>query len=183
MVGSEGVEREIKIQVTDLDDLRQRLIELEAERSSPLAFEDNWLWDRDGELAGRGCILRLREDRNGNRLTFKGKAAFDGNTKVREEYETRVKEIEPLQGILKALGYQPVYRYQKRREEWQLGGITIALDHTPIGDFAEFEGAGAEKVAERCGLDAATAERRSYPEIYSDHRREHPDAPRDMVFP
>lgn len=182
MVG-DGVEREIKIPVDDLDELRQRLIELEAERSSPLAFEDNWLWDRGEELASHGCILRLRQDRLGARLTFKGKAAFEGATKVRREHETRVQDHEALQGILEALGYRPVYRYQKRREEWQLGGITIALDHTPIGDYAEFEGAGAEKVAQRCGLDPSGAEPRSYPEIYADHRREHPDAPRDMVFP
>ncbi len=59
----------------------------------------------------------------------------------------------------------------------------IALDHTPIGDFAEFEGDGAEKVAKRCKFDPETAERRNYLQIYQDYRAEHPEAPADMIFP
>jgi hypothetical protein len=76
-----------------------------------------------------------------------------------------------------------VTRYQKYREEWRLGALTVALDHTPVGDFVEFEGGGAEKVATRCGFALADAERRSYLRLYRDHRAEHPDAPPDMVFP
>ncbi len=75
-----------------------------------------------------------------------------------------------------------VRRYQKVREEWQLGGVTIALDHTPIGDFAEFEGERAEVVAKRCGFDPDKAERRSYLRLYEDYLKEHPDAPPEMVF-
>ena len=77
---------------------------------------------------------------------------------------------------------QVVRRYQKVREEWHLGGVTIALDHTPIGDFAEFEGDGAETVAKRCGFDPDKAERRSYLRLYQDHLKKHPDAPPEMVF-
>ena len=61
--------------------------------------------------------------------------------------------------------------------------MLIALDHTPIGDFAEFEGDGAEKVAQRCKCDPDEAERRNYLQLYKDHRDKHPDAPADMVFP
>ena len=73
-------------------------------------------------------------------------------------------------------------RYQKIREEWRLGAETICLDHTPIGDFVEFEGEKAEAVAKRCGFDPATAVRKSYLMLYEDWIAEHPDAPRDMVF-
>jgi hypothetical protein len=60
--------------------------------------------------------------------------------------------------------------------------VTIALDHTPIGDFAEFEGDGAETVAKRCGFDPDKAERRSYLRLYQDHLKKHPDSPPEMVF-
>ena len=68
------------------------------------------------------------------------------------------------------------------RETWRVGGVLISLDHTPIGDFAEFEGEGAEKLARRCDLDPDTAERRSYLRLYADHLVAHPEAPGDMVF-
>ena len=163
--------------------MRERLQELEAERVAPSAFEDNWLLDRDGQMAATHSTLRLRIDRHGARVTFKGPPEFDGETKVRTEYETRVEDGEALMAIFKSLGYRVSTRYQKHREEWQLGSVTVALDHTPVGDFVEFEGESAEKVARRCGFDPRDSERRTYPEIYADYHREHPDSPPDMVFP
>lgn len=179
----DGVERELKIAVSDLNGLRERLAELDAERLAPSAFEDNWLLDRDGELAAAETVLRIRSDRHGARLTFKGPASFEGRAKVRDEAEVRVSDALVLREIFAALGFRVVRRYQKQREEWQLGGVVIALDHTPIGDYVEFEGRGAEKVARRCGFDPAGAERRTYTEIYEEHRRAKPDSPPDMIFP
>jgi predicted adenylyl cyclase CyaB len=179
----EGVERELKFPDVELDRLRDRLLELEAERKHAGSFEENWIFDRGDELAAAGCLLRLRKDNHGAFITFKGPPRFEGRTKVREERETGVSDAEATRKLFEALGFQVVKRYQKMRESWQLGGVTIALDHTPIGDFAEFEGEGAEKVARRCDLDPETAERRSYLRLYEDHLAVHPDAPQDMVFP
>lgn len=176
------VERELKFHCGDLEALRERLRELEAERLGASGPEDNLIFDRRGELAAKGCILRLRTDRAGSRLTFKGPARFEGEVKVRAEFETRLEAPAELEEIFRRLGFAAVRRYQKRREEWQLGGVTVALDHTPIGDFVEFEGEGAETVARRCGFDSEQAERRNYLELYDDHLRKHPDEPRDMVF-
>ncbi|HEX9735256.1 MAG TPA: class IV adenylate cyclase [Thermoanaerobaculia bacterium] len=177
-----AVERELKYSAVDLDELRVRLERLEAEKQGTSALEDNWIFDRDGELAATGSILRLRIDRRGSRLTFKGPAAFEGSVKVRLEHEAAVGDSNTMRRILEALGYEPVHRYQKYREEWRLGSLTIALDHTPIGDFAEIEGEGCETVARRLNLDSARLERRNYLRLYADHQKEHPDAPPDMVF-
>ena len=179
----EDLERELKFATSDLEKLRDRLAEVEADRLAASAFEDNLVFDRDGTLAASGCLLRMRQDRHGARLTFKGPAHFDGNIKVRKEFETRVTEMEEFEKILQALGYEIVRRYQKKREEWRLGGVTIALDHTPIGDFVEFEGESADRVARRCGFEPETAERRTYLELYDAHRRDNPTAAADMVFP
>jgi adenylate cyclase class IV len=102
--------------------------------------------------------------------------------KVREEREVEIESADEARALFENLGYAVVRRYQKMREEWQLGGVTIALDHTPIGDFAEFEGDGAETVAKRCGLDPDQGEKRSYLRLYEDYLKEHPDAPPEMVF-
>jgi len=176
------VERELKFADVEHDRLRDRLIQMEAERIVPSSLEENWLFDRGRELFGRGCVLRLRTESRGAWLTYKGPAEFEGRTKVRPEQETEVSDPEAARGIIEALGYEVVRSYQKRREIWQVGGVIIALDHTPIGDFAEFEGEAAEALAKRFGLDPEQAERRSYLRLYEDYLREHPDAPRNMTF-
>ena len=179
----DGVERELKFACDDLEAVRARLAELGAERQAPAAFEDNLVFDRDDELEGAGSVLRLRSDRRGARLTVKGPARFEEGVKLRDEREISVSDAGEAQLLLEMLGYGVVQRYQKMREEWQLGTVLTALDHTPIGDFVEFEGSRAAKVAQRCGFEIESAEPRSYVHIYADHRREHPEAPPQMVFP
>jgi adenylate cyclase, class 2 len=183
MRSKDNLEKEIKFPGVELDRLRDRLIDLEAERVGPSQFEDNWILDRGDELLSTGRILRLRTDGNRARLTLKGPMRLEGNLKVREEHEVAIESADAARSLLEGLGFAVVRRYQKMREEWQLGGVTIALDHTPIGDFAEFEGEAAERVARRFGFDPERAERRSYLRLYADHLKEHPEAPPDMVFP
>ena len=182
MRSKDNLEREIKFPGVELEKLRERLLELEAERVRPSAFEDNWILDRQGELLESGRILRLRTDGGRARLTFKGPMRLEGNFKVREEREIEIQSADEAKALFENLGFTVVRRYQKMREEWQLGGVTIALDHTPIGDFAEFEGDGAETVAKRCGFDPDKAERRSYLRLYEDHLKKNPDSPPEMVF-
>jgi adenylate cyclase class 2 len=182
MRSKDNLEKEIKFPGVELDRLRERLIELEAERVGPSAFEDNWILDRGNELLSTGRILRLRADGGRARLTLKGPMRLEGNLKVREEHEVQIESSDAARALLEGLGFSVVRRYQKMREEWQLGGVTIALDHTPIGDFAEFEGDRAEVVAKRCGFDPDKGERRSYLRLYEDYLKEHPDAPPEMVF-
>lgn len=178
-----GVERELKFADVDHNELRVRLLELEAEPQGPPALEDNYIFDKDGELEAEKRLLRLRVDRGGCRLTYKGPARYEGRVKIRDEHETTLGDVDAGRAILEALGYRQVARYQKYREEWLLGSLVICLDHTPIGDFAEFEGEGCDRVARRCGLDVESAERRNYLRLYEDHVAEHPDAGREMVFP
>lgn len=182
MSRNEGYERELKFADVDLNALRVRLLELSAEKQGPPTLEDNWIFDLGGALSEAGSLLRLRLDGRGCRLTFKGPAIFDGAAKVRQEIETGIEDIDKARAILEALGYQLVRRYQKWREDWLLGSIVISLDHTPIGDFAEFEGEGCETVARRSNLDPTKAERRNYLQLYEEYLKEHPDAPLDMIF-
>lgn len=179
----DSLERELKFAGVELDALRERLIDMEAERQWASALEENWIFDRDGELRDDDRYLRLRKDTRGARITYKGPTGFEGRLKVRTEHETPVGDVDEMRRILEALGYELTRRYQKKREQWRLGGVSISLDHTPIGDFAEFEGEAAEALAKRCGFDPNTSERRSYLRLYEDHLVDHPNDPPDMVFP
>lgn len=177
-------ERELKFAGAELDRLRDRLGELEAERAGQGTFEENWVFDREAELESTGRLLRLRKDGQGVAwLTYKGPLRFEGRTRLRVEHEVQVDDVDTARALLEGLGYSAVRRYQKMREVWRLGGVIVALDHTPIGDFAEFEGDAAERVARRFGFDPERAERRSYLRLYAEYRKEHPEAPPDMVFP
>ena len=182
MSQSNGVERELKFREVDHNQLREQLESFEAECTRSSALEDNWIFDNQDHLLQDGKVLRLRVDRRGTRLTFKGPAKFDGKVKVRAEHQTVIEDEKQIRLILESLGFSVVRRYQKYREEWRLGAVIITLDHTPIGDFAEFEGDGCERVAKRCGLDPEDAERRSYLRLYEDYRKENPEAPPFMVF-
>lgn len=178
----QGTERELKFPSGDLDAVRTRLRRLGAERLSAAAFEDNRVFDRQGELRARGEILRLRQDGHGVRLTFKGAPSYEGGLKVRVEREISVSDAAETAALLEGLGYEVVRRYQKEREEWRLGGSEVAVDHTPMGDFVEFEGADAAEQARSCGFEPSVAERRSYLELWEAHRERHPEAPADMLF-
>ena len=181
-------ETELKIPVRDLCAVRDRLTASEARRVHPAEREMNILLDStDRDMAGSGRVLRLRRIGERQRLTLKGPPRFDGPIKHREELEVEVSDIELLAAILDRLGFAPVLRYEKDRETWSTGGVTVALDHTPMGDFVELEGA-AERLtlaASAIGVDVGDAVRGSYVSLWQDHRAQNPglDLPEDMVFP
>src|SRR4029079_12434533 len=172
-------ERELKFRVEGLDGVRERLIEIEGDRVGPASFEDNWVLDRNNELETIGCVLRLRRDGRGAYVTYKGPRRMEGAVKVRVEHEFSVEGegVDQAKALFEALGYRVMRRYQKVREAWRVGGVEIALDHTPIGDYVEFEGDRAEVLAKRCGLDLKKVEQRSYLRLYDDYLKDHPEAP------
>jgi adenylate cyclase, class 2 len=181
------VETELKIPVENLGSVRDRLAASEAQRVHPAEREVNILLDGPGgELAATGRVLRLRRIGDRRRLTLKGPASFDGNVKSREELELEVGDLETLAAIFARLGFQPVLRYEKDRETWQIGGVTITLDHTPMGDFVELEGPPArlEDVASELALHVGSAVPGSYPGLWRAYRDRHPELelPEDMVF-
>lgn len=182
MPDASSEERELKFEVASLDAILRRLAQLGAVPAAPPSQEVNWLFDRDGELAGSGRVLRLRADDSGDRLTYKGRASYEAGVKTREEHEFRIDDARAARALLEGLGYRASWRYDKVRQTVRLDGCEVALDHTPIGDYVEFEGPRAEEVARLCQLDPEVAEPRSYPELYQAYRDAHPNAPEFMTF-
>jgi adenylate cyclase class 2 len=179
------LEVEVKLPAPDLGAIRQRLNAVGAKPVSPVHFESNDLYDRaNADFANRGCALRLRRTDAGATLTFKGPPRFEMGVKTREENETAVSDPDAAQRILEDLGLERRFRYEKRREEWEFEGCTIALDETPIGNFVEFEGEppAIRRALVRLGLDFAQAIPYTYAELYRRRRRDDPSLPQDMVF-
>lgn len=184
--GKPSEEVEVKLPCPDLDAVRRRLQDQGASQLAPRHDEVNDLYD-DGQhrLSARGAVLRLRRARGRAILTYKGQARFSEGVKTREERETDVSDPSELEAILAGLGLTRTFRYEKRREEWQFEGCTVALDETPIGRFVEVEGepTAIRRAVVALGLDFAEAIPYSYTRLYLDRRGKDPSLPENMVFP
>jgi adenylate cyclase, class 2 len=178
-------EIELKLPCENLEVARQKLRERGAASVSSLHFESNDLYDdSQGRLARSGSTLRLRRETEKSILTFKGPARYEGGIKRREERETNVSDAVETDAILRGLGLERRFRYEKRREEWKLEDCVIALDQTPIGDFVEIEGdpSGIRRVVASLGLDSGQAIPYSYAKLYALRRQQDPSLPADMIF-
>ncbi len=178
-------EIEIKFPLRDRATLVQKLRDIGAERLYPETFEDNIVLDRRGELRTRGALLRVRKFGRYALATFKGPVAFEGNVKKREEVQTGVESFELAIQLLDALGFKPVFRYQKFREVWRVRDVEVVLDRTPIGEYFEIEGPMdvIRAVAEELGMKMDEGLRQSYADLYRQHRRTRADLAEHMVFP
>ena len=149
------IEVEFKLRLADRAVFARRLQELGARLIRPRELEDNVVYDfPDRGLTGRGSMLRTRTLDEQVVLTFKGRARPSSVAKAREEIESVLtrQEGDALVAILERLGLVPIFRYQKYRTTWELQGVHVMLDETPIGDFAEIEGEEGLIIATAYGL-------------------------------
>ncbi len=178
-------EIEVKLPTTSLGDVRQRLGRAGATLRASKHDESNDLFDdADRKLSGSGRTVRLRKAAGKAILTYKGSARFEAGAKIREEREVEVSDAGEAEAILKGLGLERRFRYEKRREEWDCAGCIVALDETPIGDFVEIEGepTAIRRLIAELALDPAEAIPYSYAELYLRRRKEEPSLPPDMVW-
>ena len=139
---SSGNETEIKFRIHDLSALAARLLEIGFVLLTPRTHEMNVLFDLPGRpLRARGDILRIRKYGDSWVVTHKAKGpGGSGPHKVRIETETQVNDGEKMEAIFRALQFEPVFRYEKFREEWEDEYGHVVIDETPIGNFGEIEG-------------------------------------------
>lgn len=163
-----GLETEVKLRVADLAAVGARLAELGFALRTPMQAEESVLWDRAGELLGRGCALRLRRYAGRAWVTFKGARIDHPELKIRPEHETAVEDPAAFAAILAALGYQPVQRMAKARAVRVREGLVACLDDTPLGAFLELEGApeAIHAAMAELGIGPEAIEPRSYPALY-----------------
>lgn len=184
-MNSVSIEHEAKFILGDRRDMESRLRELGHLRTQ-WHFESNTVYDRDGELAASGRLLRLRRALTCT-LTFKEPAPGlkkDG-IKSRIEQEITVQDPHAMDAILRGLGYAPRLRYEKFRSVWELSQGHVFLDILPFGHFLEIE-AHPESIgiiAQQIGLDPGRAMDKSYHSLHQSWRSLQGLAPmEDFVF-
>jgi adenylate cyclase class 2 len=137
-VGSQEIE--VKFRVLRVQAIARRLRDNGFRKRTPRTKEMNTLYDLPGGvLRKRKELLRLRNYGSEWTLTHKSKGKL-GRHSSRQELETKVSDGKKMDLILKALGYQPSFRYEKFRAEWTDGKGQVVVDETPIGNFCEIEG-------------------------------------------
>jgi adenylate cyclase class 2 len=178
------LEREVKLRFESADAARAIV---EAAEATPLRCrrlqEDYLLDDAIETLRHRRCVLRVRIESGRNLLTFKGPVQ-PSPMKLREEIETIVGDGETMLRCLDHLGYRVWFRYQKYREEYALGDVTIAIDETPVGVFVEIEGSeqGITDAARALGRGPDDYLLDSYRALFMEYRRARGLPPTDMIF-
>ncbi len=177
-------EIEIKFPLRDRAELIRKLREIGATRLYAETFEDNIVLDRRGELRTRGALLRVRKFGRYAIATYKGPMSIEGGVKSREEVQTGVESFELAIQLFDAVGFRPVFRYQKFREVWRIQNVEVVLDRTPIGEYFEIEGPVEviRSLAADLGMNMDQAIRQSYADLYRQHRRTRADLPENMVF-
>ena len=183
---SSSNETEIKFRVADVSDLTSRLDQLGFKQITPSTHEMNTLFDLPGHpLRNRGDLLRLRKYGETWVLTHKAKSADStGPHKVRIETETEVEDGIRMEAILRALQFEPTFRYEKFRAEWQGEQGHVVIDETPIGNFAEIEGPGdwIDSVAHDLGIHQADYITDTYAGLFFDWKRRTGNTAQEMTF-
>ena len=183
-----AIETEIKFHVDDLEGLTKRLETAGFRLETPREFESNVLYDTsDRSMRARTEILRIRH--YGGRCVVTHKRLPDAGPgedrhKHRVETETVVSDGDALAAIFRSLGLVEAFRYEKWRSEWSDGEGHCVVDETPIGNFAELEGAPEwiDRTAVRLGIKPSEYMTLSYGRLFDQWRAEHNSAVEHLTF-
>ena len=162
----------------DPDALRRTIESLGFTLVTERTFESNTLYDTaDRQLRSRKQILRLRN--YGDRCTLTHKRQSDQNDgdqryKTRIETESLVEDCAALAEVFHQLGYEPVFRYEKFRTEWEMDHGHLVVDETAIGIWAELEGAPEwiDRMLERLGIAPELCSTDSYGKLFLQWKEE-----------
>jgi adenylate cyclase, class 2 len=177
-------EVEIKFRIADVRTLNRALKRAGFKQITRSTHEMNTLYDLPGQkLRKRGELLRLRQYGKEWILTHKAKGTT-GRHKVRAERETHVENGRQMDEILRALGFEPTFRYEKYRAEWSDGKGHVVVDETPIGNFGEIEGAvrWIDRTARALGIARADYITQTYAPMFFEWKRRTRSAAKEMTF-
>lgn len=170
-------EIEVKIRIDDPKALREKVLSLGPVIARDRHIEQNVLFDFDPPLLGPGGrALRLRTAGRRATLTFKGERQKSRSFKVREEFETQVRDPKQLRKILKALGLRETFSYRKHRTVLRKSRLTICIDETTVGNYIELEGERHEiiRFARSLGFGRTDFITLSYVQMIRDRERTDP---------
>ncbi len=121
--------------------------------------------------------LRIRKDKEGITLTYKGKK-IDFETKTREEVKVKVEDFVRMKRVLESLGFSIAGEVRKIRRIYRMDDVILCLDRIEnLGNFIEIEietekvDEGKRKIfeiAESLGFKREKSIRKSYLEMILD---------------
>ena len=168
-MSAEPQEIEVKFYLKDLRKMEARLREFEARLVQARVHEKNIRFDtRDRDLRRENRVLRLRRDER-VRLTYKGPSRNDAGVLSRTEIEVTVDDFEKARQFLEAFGFEKSFFYEKYRTTYEIDGLHLMLDETPLGSFIEIEGENADSIhalSEKLGLNWDAAVAASYAALF-----------------
>jgi len=177
-------EIEIKFRVGDVRALVHSLRRAGFRQVTRRTHEMNTLYDLPGQrLRKRGELLRLRKYGSKWTLTHKAKGK-PGRHKIRVESETDVSNGGGMDAILRALGFAPVFHYEKFRAEWSDGKGHVVVDETPIGNFGEIEGRPRwiDQTARRLGISPSQYITETYAPLFFQWKKVTGSTAAEMTF-
>jgi len=153
------MEIEVKARLENAQSVKQKLVALGCEFSSPKT-QDDMVWvENTGSLEtflANKVFLRTRIQNDGKVfLTAKVPKDRTGDgSLIKSEYEVSVDSIEAARGILKSLGLREMVRVIKTRETAHYKDYEICIDDIDdLGSFIELEKIGTVEEAEKVQLE------------------------------
>ncbi|MGQ9759231.1 MAG: class IV adenylate cyclase [Candidatus Methanomethylicaceae archaeon] len=175
-----GLGKEVEVKAEVGRDLSGRILEVGGSFVREVFQEDLYFRHPCRDFVERDEALRLRSEGGKCMLTFKGRRV-GGEAKMREEVEVVVSDAAGVTTLLERLGFERAFVIRKRRKEFLLGGLLVALDDVEgLGKFVEIEGLvkeglgvheveaikeGVFKVSERLGIQKERLTTESYLEM------------------
>ena len=171
------LETEIKLPLRDPAATRAALVRAGAIPHGRYEEFNIRLDDAERRLTAQGMVLRLRRSELGSEtertLTLKaGGGDASSPIQTRREIEVSIGNIADMLALLAVLGYEPYWRYEKRREVLTWRRVEVALDEMPYGWFLEIEGPedSIYALVARLGLEPGDGLPYSYAEIFENVR-------------
>lgn len=178
------LETEVKIYVTNLDELKHHIQNKGGQLVQERVHERNIRYDLDDRsMTRRGIVIRLRHD-NSVKLTYKEPGTIERGIVTRQELEVEVSDFDTMEKILNKFGYQDAMLYEKHRTVYACHNTHIMFDELPYGHFIEVEGRSEdiEVVLEELGLHNANRLAASYSKLF-DYVKHHLELKfRDLTF-
>jgi len=186
------IETEIKFRVADVARLEAKLVTIGFQLVTPRSFESNTLYDTpDRSLRLKRELVRIRNYAGRWLLTHKRipeSGVAEDRHKHRVETETELSDGAALADVFASIGFVPVFRYEKWRTEWSDEQAAehghCVIDETPIGIFAELEGAPEwiDRVAQELGVAPEDRMTLSYGRLFELWREQTGSSAQDLTF-
>ena len=137
-----NIEHEAKVLNINTDELRSRLASLGAKKKGMFTFR-RYVFDTIPASPNRW--VRLRSD--GTETTLTVKEISSNNIDGTEEWEVVVSDIDETLTILEKIGISARGYQENTREEYELDGVQIAIDHWPrLQPYVEIEASDTKTV-------------------------------------